>query len=268
MSKKPSAPATPTIGPWTWVGIIGSGLWLLINLVTSGISGVLIGAGVIALFTAIFSLAAGRLSWLNIPSRKAGALVLAGSLVVLFTGASLAPRPTSSDVVALVGSSTDEPSPTPTRTAEVKKPKVTTANVNDVQVVPFTESTVDDPNLAAGTTAVTTTGVNGQRTIVYKVTYTDGVETGRVVVSDTVTLAPVNQVVSNGTYVAPPPPAAFVDTSGGCDPNYSGACVPIDSDVDCAGGSGNGPSYVSGPVTVVGSDIYDLDRDGDGIGCD
>jgi resuscitation-promoting factor RpfB len=52
-----------------------------------------------------------------------------------------------------------------------------------------------------------------------------------------------------------------------CDPNYSG-CVPIDSDVDCAGGSGNGPSYVRGPVQVIGVDIYDLDRDHDGIACE
>jgi resuscitation-promoting factor RpfB len=53
-----------------------------------------------------------------------------------------------------------------------------------------------------------------------------------------------------------------------CDPNYSGACVPIASDVDCAGGSGNGPAYVSGPVKVVGVDIYGLDGDGDGYGCE
>lgn len=53
-----------------------------------------------------------------------------------------------------------------------------------------------------------------------------------------------------------------------CDQNYSGACVPIASDVDCAGGSGNGPAYVDGPVTVVGNDIYDLDRDGNGTGCE
>ena len=53
-----------------------------------------------------------------------------------------------------------------------------------------------------------------------------------------------------------------------CDPNYEGDCVPIDSDVDCASGSGNGPSYVDGPVTVVGNDIYKLDNDGDGTGCD
>lgn len=52
-----------------------------------------------------------------------------------------------------------------------------------------------------------------------------------------------------------------------CDRNYS-PCVPIDRDVDCAGGSGNGPSYVRGPVRVTGRDVYDLDRDGDRIGCD
>lgn len=53
-----------------------------------------------------------------------------------------------------------------------------------------------------------------------------------------------------------------------CDPNYSGPCVPIASDVDCAGGSGNGPAYVVGPVYVVGIDIYGLDPDGDGVGCE
>jgi hypothetical protein len=68
----------------------------------------------------------------------------------------------------------------------------------------------------------------------------------------------------------PPAPPAFVAPplpAGGCDPNYTG-CVPIASDVDCAGGSGNGPAYVSGPVQVIGSDIYGLDSDGDGIGCE
>jgi len=53
----------------------------------------------------------------------------------------------------------------------------------------------------------------------------------------------------------------------GCDPNYT-PCVPIDSDVDCAGGSGNGPSYVKGPVKVIGIDVYHLDADHDGIGCE
>jgi len=53
-----------------------------------------------------------------------------------------------------------------------------------------------------------------------------------------------------------------------CHPSYEGACVPVDvSDVDCAGGSGNGPYYV-GRVRVVGPDVYGLDRDHDGIGCE
>jgi hypothetical protein len=52
-----------------------------------------------------------------------------------------------------------------------------------------------------------------------------------------------------------------------CDPNYSG-CVPIASDVDCAGGKGNGPAYVKGPVKIIRKDIYGLDKDRDGIGCE
>lgn len=58
------------------------------------------------------------------------------------------------------------------------------------------------------------------------------------------------------------------EQSSSCDPNYSGACVPVTSDVDCEGGSGNGPAYVEGPVTVVGNDIYGLDNNHDGTGCE
>ena len=56
------------------------------------------------------------------------------------------------------------------------------------------------------------------------------------------------------------------EAPSGCDPNYSG-CVPIASDVDCEGGSGDGPAY-TGVVTVVGSDIYGLDSDSDGTACE
>ena len=53
-----------------------------------------------------------------------------------------------------------------------------------------------------------------------------------------------------------------------CDSNYAGACVPIAREVDCQGKGGNGPAYVQGPVTVIGNDIYELDRDGDGVACE
>jgi len=73
------------------------------------------------------------------------------------------------------------------------------------------------------------------------------------------------------TTTAPPPPpttAAPVAPAagGGCTPGYD-PCVPVASDVDCAGGSGDGPAYVDGPISVTGSDPYGLDSDGDGVGC-
>jgi hypothetical protein len=54
-----------------------------------------------------------------------------------------------------------------------------------------------------------------------------------------------------------------------CDPAYKGRCLkPNVSDYDCAGGSGDGPYYVSGPFKVVGRDHYRLDADKDGIACE
>ena len=59
---------------------------------------------------------------------------------------------------------------------------------------------------------------------------------------------------------APPTPA--------CHPSYKGACLPPNAtDVDCAGGKGDGPVY-TGRVEVVGPDEYGLDSDGDGDGCE
>jgi hypothetical protein len=91
----------------------------------------------------------------------------------------------------------------------------------------------------------------------YKVTFTNGVQTDRRLVRAVVTKHPVTRVIAIGTKQVQH-----------CDPNYTGACVPIASDVDCAGGGGNGPAYVQGPVKVIGQDIYGLDADGDGIGCE
>lgn len=139
---------------------------------------------------------------------------------------------------------------------------VETKTETKTEVVPFTSSTVNDTTVSAGTTKTSTVGVNGERTITYKVTYTNGKETARVESSNIITTQPVNEVIKNGTKKA----TASVSSSS-CDPNYSG-CVPIASDVDCAGGSGNGPAYVAGPINVIGSDIYGLDRDGNGIACE
>lgn len=66
------------------------------------------------------------------------------------------------------------------------------------------------------------------------------------------------------TTVAPSPSVAR------CHPSYRGACIPADvSDADCAGGSGNGPYYVQERnIQVVGPDVYGLDADANGVGCE
>ena len=72
----------------------------------------------------------------------------------------------------------------------------------------------------------------------------------------------------------PPPPTTQprpppTTSARNCHPSYEGACLdPTASDYDCAGGSGNGPKYVQGPVKVRPPDPFDLDADADGLGCE
>ncbi|MCP9624842.1 Uncharacterised protein [Nocardia otitidiscaviarum] len=66
--------------------------------------------------------------------------------------------------------------------------------------------------------------------------------------------------------VAPATASAAPARASQCHASYD-PCLPITSDVDCEGGSGNGPVY-TGRVRVIGPDEYGLDRDGDGIGCE
>jgi hypothetical protein len=61
----------------------------------------------------------------------------------------------------------------------------------------------------------------------------------------------------------PPPGGPAAECTRGYSP-----CLRPASDYDCEGGDGDGPEYVSGPVQVTGTDPYDLDRDGNGVGCE
>lgn len=61
-------------------------------------------------------------------------------------------------------------------------------------------------------------------------------ETARELVTEVVVRDPVHEVVATGTKPEPEPePAPEPEPGPRCDPNYAGACVPIASDVDCAG---------------------------------
>lgn len=253
--------------------IVGAAI-LVITLLTRSLGAILMLAGLVLFFVAIYGIVRGSAKLFRVRSRGAAWAALGIALVLMFAGSGANAAlggpgsnqenaNTASEARPLSAVPTEKPSPSPKPT--------TFEEIEESTVIPFERSTVDDPNIDVGQTAVTTPGVNGTRVTTYRVKYVDGVEVSREVAEEVVT-APVNEVTSNGTRQPPPPPAPapvpFAQPAGDCHPSYAGVCVPIDSDVDCAGGSGDGPSYASGPLRVVGHDEYDLDRDGDGIACD
>jgi resuscitation-promoting factor RpfB len=160
--------------------------------------------------------------------------------------------PATASATPSVATSTPAPS-TPAQASSVVKKRTVTSR----RAIPFTTMRVNDSALSKGSTRVRNLGVRGVEILTYKVTLRNGIQTHKELVRKVIVRAPVTRVVAVGT-----------KETQQCDPNYSGACVPIASDVDCTGGSGNGPAYVQGPVQVIGTDIYGLDRDGDGIGCE
>lgn len=185
-------------------------------------------------------------------------LVCCGGLAVI---GALTGDPARTRSTAAEGTAPEVGDPTPASLATAppttKQPVTETRTITETQEIPFPTRNVNDANLPQGTTRVRTAGVPGVKTLTYEVTFVDGTPTTRKLLREEVTRQPVTEVVAVGTR-----------TAAKCDPNYEWVCVPIASDVDCSGGSGNGPAYVKGPVKVVGDDIYDLDADGDGIGCE
>ena len=84
-------------------------------------------------------------------------------------------------------------------TKKVVAPVVTTKEETKTEEVAFQTKEVTNPDLPEGSRQVKTAGKKGVRTIVYTVTYTDGVETGRVEKSNTITIPAVDEVVEVGT---------------------------------------------------------------------
>jgi len=91
--------------------------------------------------------------------------------------------------------------------------------------------------------------------------------------SSTTTSSTTTSIVTTTTTpptTAPPTTTAAPVTTApavSCHSSYSNVCLAVGvGDYDCAGGSGNGPNYVQGPVYVVGYDEFDLDREG--VGCE
>jgi hypothetical protein len=204
-----------------WAGLVLTTIAALIGL-SGGPWVMLCLISVVVLGTSLYGWAFRRHTWLRLPRKRSVSAVSAGVALAVFLGSSIAFGSTqpAADVADAndapvhlssvhPASPTDLPSKTPTPiSTPTHTPIVTTQLVTTTSEIPFASTTVQDGNLAKGSSRVTTAGVNGVMTTTYKVTLTDGKETSRVQVSQTVTTAPVNQMTSVGTYVAPPAPAA------------------------------------------------------------
>lgn len=276
VAEAPAAPAAKSSQLKTWL-IVG-GVILAITLLTRSLGVLMMFAGLFLFFVAIYGIVRGSAKLFRVRSRGAALAALGIALVLMFAGsganAVLGGPGSGSSEAGSSGAST-EPKPfaaTPTaKPTATPTPKPTTfEEIEETTAIPFERTAVDDPNIDVGQAPITTVGADGTKVTTYKVTYVDGIEVSRDIVTETVTVAPVNEVTSNGTRQPPPPPAPvpLVQPAAECHGSYAGVCVPIASDVDCEGGSGDGPAYVRGPLRVVGEDVYDLDRDGDGIACD
>jgi hypothetical protein len=193
-------------------------------------------------------------------------LVLAGSAACTGDPDSTAGQLTEQSPAIETTTATAQPEPTPTTETPSPKPVVVTEQVTETRAIPYAKRNVYDSSLNKGVRNQRTRGVDGVKTLTYEVTTVDGVEAETKLLREEVTRKPVSEVTVIGTKEQPKPKPK-PKPKGQCDPSYGG-CVPIASDVDCAGGSGNGPEYVQGPVDVIGEDHYDLDRDNDGVACE
>jgi resuscitation-promoting factor RpfB len=193
-------------------------------------------------------------------------LVLAGSAACTGDPDNTTGQLTEQSPAVETTTATAQPIPTPTTETPSPTPVVVTEQVTETRAIPYTKRNVYDSSVNKGVRKLRTRGVDGVKTLTYEVTTVDGVESEKKLLGEEVTTNPVSEVTVVGTKEQPKPKPK-PEPKGQCDPNYSG-CVPVASDVDCAGGSGNGPEYLQGSVNVIGEDIYDLDRDSDGVACE
>lgn len=127
-------------------------------------------------------------------NRKRIAMIFGGLIVASFvvTG-------------ALAGPSENKSQTKPeTVTQEVSTPKIEIKEETKTDDVVFQTENKDDSTIEKDQTRVQQEGKNGAKETKFKVTYTDGKETAREVVSEIVTIQPINKIVLNGTKVATP----------------------------------------------------------------
>jgi hypothetical protein len=133
--------------------------------------------------------------------------------------------------------------------------RVVVQDVTSTQEVAFASTTQQDAARYTDQKRTLTAGVPGVRTLVERVTTVDGVESARATLSDAVTQAPVDEVLSVGTKTRPAvvkPPAATASSGSASSAASAGSPVTAGGDADSLNWaalarceSGGNPSSVS-----------------------
>lgn len=129
---------------------------------------------------------------------------------------------------------------------EVVVKRVTQEEETVTEPIAYESVTNYSGKMVTGTSTVTQAGVDGEKQVVYLVTYVDGVEESREMLRETVTKEPVQEIITCGTAAAPSAPS-----NGSQD---SGKTVVSREKVDDCDGSGHGYyiiTYSDGSVEYV-----------------
>lgn len=84
-------------------------------------------------------------------------------------------------------------------TSTTTEPVITTEKIKTVETIPFETFKREDVDLDKGLSSVLQEGENGEKTIITLITYSDGEEVSRELISETVTKEPVNKIIIYGT---------------------------------------------------------------------
>lgn len=120
-----------------------------------------------------------------------------------------------------------------------KAPVVETKTIIETESIPFGSQTQNDATLESGKRVTATNGVNGEKSITYTATYTDGIETSRVKTSEQVTKEPTSELIKVGTKVALScPNGTYINSAGDtvCSP-YASSSAPSGASAQCRDGS-------------------------------
>jgi cytoskeletal protein RodZ len=119
----------------------------------------------------------------------------------------------------------------------------TTKQLFETQPVAYITTTEEDGTLSKGQTQIIQTGINGVETQVYNAVYNGGIQVSKTLVSQSVTTQPTNEVIADGTYVAPVSVPTAVSTPV---PPPSSANIQTTTPVSCSPLSDENTCYEPG----------------------